>query len=556
VADPSSELTLLEGDNQDEMPGTTKAGHQGGGIAFAPDGTLYIAIGEQTANTPAQDLRSLLGKIVRLNRNGTIPADNPFLSKTTGKYRSIWARGLRNPWVLAFQPGTGRLYINDIGASAFEEINEGLAGENYGWPLCEGVQELPGYRDPVFEYGHAIGQSLGGGCFYPAPDKSIRAGAAWFPTVFHGKFLFQDYMSGWMGLIDPASPQKSVQAFARGLAKPTAVAVAPDGALLVLERNQWVKDGKFTERTGRLIRIAPTAGASVPTANPGPHAPTLSGSKLFTRLAPLTAAGGVVECDVRIPHWEPGARVRRWLELPAKKKAAVDQDGEFVFPPGTRIVRHIVSETSGRPLLTSVITILAGNAHRSATYQWRDDLSDADLIETPGLVELDGRRRIVGGPTSELPWPPALPGYVCDITPANLVTPALASVCDVKGKVVPYPRLEDPGRPVEDRTRAWLDVNCANCHRPGGLGRATIDLRFSTPIEKSGVINGALISGDQGIPGARVLVPGAPGKSMLHLRLTRPPNDPLRMPPACPHPESPPVLELLEKWIREFTPAR
>ena len=126
----------------------------------------------------------------------------------------------------------------------------------------------------------------------------------------------------------------------------------------------------------------------------------------------------------------------------------------------------------------------------------------------------------------------------------------------MKTKVIPFPRIEDPGRPLADRARAWLDVNCANCHRPGGLGRATIDLRFSTPLEKSGLIDGALISGDQGVAGARVLVPGNPAKSMLHLRLTRPPNDPLRMPPACPHPESPPIVPLLEKWIRESGAAR
>ena len=397
AADPSSEVTLFEGDNQDEMPGSTKAGHQGGGIAFAPDGTLFVAIGEQTANTPSQDLRSLLGKILRLNRDGSIPKDNPFVAKTSGRNQAIWARGLRNPWVLAFQPGTGRLFINDIGGSGFEEINDGLAGENYGWPLCEGEQELPGYRDPVFDYGHAVGQSLGGGCFYPAPEHRKSGGSAWFPPEFSGKYIFQDYMAGWMSLLDPASPRKSVKIIARKLAKPTAVAVAPDGALLVLERNQWVKDEKFQERTGRLIRITPGAGPPAPAKAPGPFAPQLSNTNLFARLAPLTAAKGGVECDVRVAQWEPGARVRRWLHLPAQKKASVDQSGEFVLPPDTRVVRHLDSAGTGRPLLTSVITILAGNQHRAATYRWREDRADADLIESSALIDLDGRKWIVGG---------------------------------------------------------------------------------------------------------------------------------------------------------------
>jgi glucose/arabinose dehydrogenase len=141
--DPSSEQILLEGDDQSKLGGTVPAGHQGGALHFGADGMLYAAIGEQTAGTPAQDLHSLLGKILRIKPDGSIPGDNPFAASTTGKYRAIWAIGLRNPFTFAIQPGTGRLFANDVGQNAWEEINEITRGGNYGWPAHEGSTDDP-----------------------------------------------------------------------------------------------------------------------------------------------------------------------------------------------------------------------------------------------------------------------------------------------------------------------------------------------------------------------------------------------------------------------------
>jgi putative heme-binding domain-containing protein len=152
VAEPGSEKILLEGDDQRKLGGTVPAGHQGGAIHFGTDGKLYIAIGDQTAGMPAQSLTTLQGKLLRLNADGSIPDDNPFFGKTSGKYRAIWALGLRNPFTFAVQPGTGRLFINDVGGIA-EEINEGFAGANYGWPIVEhGPTTDPRFRGPIHHY--------------------------------------------------------------------------------------------------------------------------------------------------------------------------------------------------------------------------------------------------------------------------------------------------------------------------------------------------------------------------------------------------------------------
>ena len=108
--------------------------HMGGAMHFGPDGKLYVAVGDYQNPSSAQSLSVPTGKILRINKDGSIPTDNPFYGQTTGVNRATWATGLRNPFTTAFQPGTGRFYINDVGNAAFEEVNQGLAGRNYEWP--------------------------------------------------------------------------------------------------------------------------------------------------------------------------------------------------------------------------------------------------------------------------------------------------------------------------------------------------------------------------------------------------------------------------------------
>jgi putative heme-binding domain-containing protein len=243
VADPGSEKILLEGDDQTKLGGDVPAGHQGGAIHFGKDGKLYIAIGDQTAGKPAQDLHSLLGKLLRINPDGSIPADNPFASKTTGKYRAIWALGLRNPFTFAVQPETGRLFMNDVGGQA-EEINEGVAGANYGWPTVEhGPTTDPRFRGPIHHYPTAC---IIGGAFAP---KNLR-----WPNPYRSQYFFGDFNHGWIKTIDPAKPALA-QPFATGLRRPVDLRFGPDGNLYVLVRDAWVIDKLFKGGTGALLRI-------------------------------------------------------------------------------------------------------------------------------------------------------------------------------------------------------------------------------------------------------------------------------------------------------------
>ncbi len=165
--DASSEHVLLEGDDQSKIGGTVPWGHQGGPLCFGPDGCLYIGLGEQTAGAPAQSLEALSGKILRLHTDGRVPEDNPFFGQTAGKYRAIWALGIRNPFGLAVQPGTGRLFETDVGQTSWEEVNEIVRGGNYGWPEVEGVGGEDRFRDPIYSYPPAIGRSICGGDVRP-----------------------------------------------------------------------------------------------------------------------------------------------------------------------------------------------------------------------------------------------------------------------------------------------------------------------------------------------------------------------------------------------------
>ena len=115
--------------------------HNGGAIHFGPDGKLYIAVGENANGANSQSLNTLLGKMLRINPDGSIPTDNPYYYQTTGINRAIWAIGLRNPFTFAFQPGTGMMYIDDVGENTWEEIDQGVAGSNYGWPATEGPDQ-------------------------------------------------------------------------------------------------------------------------------------------------------------------------------------------------------------------------------------------------------------------------------------------------------------------------------------------------------------------------------------------------------------------------------
>jgi glucose/arabinose dehydrogenase len=263
VAVAGSEMVLL---NLETLGATN---HNGGAIHFGPDGKLYVAVGENAISSNAQTLNNRLGKMLRINTDGTIPADNPFPA-ATGVNRAIWAMGLRNPYTFSFQPSSGRLFINDVGEVTWEEINDGVAGANYGWPTTEGSTADSRFKSPVYVYNHSGACAITGGTFYnPATNQ--------FPAIYFGGYFFADYCGGWIVYRHPSG---TVGAFAMNIGAPVDLKVGNDGSLYYLARG-----GGST--TGIVSRIAYGGAAPSITMQPASQSIPPGGSATFS----VTASG-------------------------------------------------------------------------------------------------------------------------------------------------------------------------------------------------------------------------------------------------------------------------
>ncbi len=295
-----SEVDILR---LDPLSGATN--HNGGSMRFGADGLLYIGVGENANPANSQTLSDLLGKVLRIDVSAIQPGDpindvaklvppsNPFVGTAVGINGAIYALGFRNPFTFAVQPGTGTIFIDDVGQNTWEEIDKLVAGGNYGWNHSEGFANPnppnglgPGvYQDPLLAYNHNGGPAGGGvaitgGTFYdPAPGASRP-----FPSSYIGKYFYQDLGKNYIRLFDPAHPGSlanpdTSSGFATNVAgNPVGITVAPDGSLYYLARANG----------GELLEISYT-NASKPTITNPPANQNITrlGSATFS----VTASG-------------------------------------------------------------------------------------------------------------------------------------------------------------------------------------------------------------------------------------------------------------------------
>jgi glucose/arabinose dehydrogenase len=213
AVDPDSERIIL----QVEQP---YANHNGGALAFGPDGMLYIALGDGGSGGDPQGngqrLDTLLAKILRIDVDTapgseaayTIPDDNPYADGAAGAMPETWVSGLRNPWRMRFDPPTGDLWIGDVGQGAYEEIDvvrAGTKGQDFGWNIMEGFHcynadscDQSGLTLPVADYDHSLGCAVIGGVV--VHDAALGA--------LDGRYLFSDDCSGNVWAIDPGGDDR------------------------------------------------------------------------------------------------------------------------------------------------------------------------------------------------------------------------------------------------------------------------------------------------------------------------------------------------------------
>jgi glucose/arabinose dehydrogenase len=333
VAAPGSEVALLDLEN------LTATNHNGGALAFGPDDKLYIAVGENAVASNAQSLNNRLGKILRLNKDGSIPADNPFYTTATGANRAIWALGLRNPFTFAFSPSGSSMFINDVGQGSQEEINDGAAGANYGWPETEGPTSDPRFVSPRYSYANAADTcAIVGGAFYSPMT-------AQFPSDYLNDYFFADYCAGWIRKLDPANGNTFIT-FATGINAPVDLKVADDGSLYYLARGNG-------GTSGVVYRVA--YGATTPTITSQPSSRTV-------------APGTPVTFSVRASG--PAPLRYQWQRNGVNISGATSQDYTIASPAttdsGARF-RAVVSNDHGSTTSAEAVLTVTSNQGPTAT---------------------------------------------------------------------------------------------------------------------------------------------------------------------------------------------
>lgn len=597
---PESEEVLISQLDRDVV-------HQGGDLQFGPDGYLYVPVGDEGGqNDFYQNTQRIDGDffsgILRLDVDGRpgsltphphpalgtgyrIPPDNPFVGATSFHGKTVnpdtvrtefWAVGLRNPHRIHFDSQTGELYAGDVGGVRREEINRVTKGSNHGWAHFEGSllndQSLAGpppegavFTPPVYEYTRAggdpnmQGQSVIGGLVYRGTN---------YPSLV-GKYIYGDFLSRhiWSLAFQGTNRPTVTRLVTPPDHGPTGFGIHPGtGDILLVQR--------FGERISRLARRV----------GEGPRLPaTLSETGVFADLATLTPREEVEPYDIISPFWSDYALKRRWFFFQdAASQVRRNAADQWSFPAGMVWVKHFELElTRGNPTtrrrLETRFMVTTTNAAYGITYRWRPDESDADLVPDEGYDEdipveengvitsqiwhYPGRSEcltchnpaagfILGFHSRQLNRDRSAPGTTVNqlthLSGLGVFDPPISNAASLPRLVA----MDDPGASLERRFQSYLDVNCAYCHRPDGLGRGSWDGRFNVPLARSGLINGS-VTDNLGLPDARVIRPGDINASVLWRRISA--LDLYHMPPLYTSVVHQAGIDLVKRFVEDAT---
>ena len=558
VANRASEVQLLRFADR-------FSNHNGGDLAFGPDGMLYISSGDGgSGNDPdqnAQNLNDLRGKILRIFPRGTaaqvVPANNPFVD-VAGTRAEIWAYGLRNPFRMSFDGS--RLWTGDVGQGAFEEIDLIVRGGNYGWRKFEGTrlnfpsdQEItPAPIAPIFQYGRDQGVSITGGRVYRG---------TMIPALV-GRYIYGDFGSGriWAlsesggAFTDNVELTSDVKA-----PNPSSFDVDLAGELLITCYDGYVY---------RLVPNSPSPGGG------GTFPQRLSETGLFSNLATLQPAPGVVPYIPNAPFWSDGTRKQRWIAVPGTTSPiAFSSTGNWAFPVGTVTVKHFeitLAAPAGavKRLETRVFINTRDDGWQGYTYRWNDAGTDAVLLPGAETVELQVADGSGGTRNQTYEFPSraqclechtSVTGRVLGVRTNQLNGGASGNQLDALnnagyfasniGAASSHPALPDPfgSAPLPARARAYLESNCSQCHQPGGPTPVNMDLRAATPIGSTNMVGVAGVGEPVGGATTRIVV-GSKATSLVWTRMNTD-VEAERMPPLSTHVIDAQGRDLIGAWI-------
>jgi uncharacterized repeat protein (TIGR03806 family) len=566
--DAASAVTVL----QTYQP---QGNHNGGHIAFGPDGFLYVGRGDGGGGGDqfgaignGQRLSTLLGKILRIDVNGTtgstryaIPAGNPFAASPqlcnndvgafTANCPEIYAYGLRNPWRWSFDRGSGELWVGDVGQGAWEEIDRVTLGGNYGWRCREGAHSFNAACgpnagssiDPIAEYGRSEGYSVTGGYVYRGSNIPALA----------GRYVFGDFGSGriWHIARDTPPTLQVTTGFDTGL-NISSFAEDAAGEIYVVHFGGTLHRLRPGSSTGRMIAAQLSATGCVNAGNP------------------TQPASGLVPYAPNAPFWSDGATKTRFLALPDGQRIFVNGDGDFEFPNGSVLMKHF---RLGNQLVETRLFMRHSNGEWAGyTYEWNAQGTDATRVVGGKSVQVAGQSWLFPSESQCLLCHTSAAGRTLGLEIAQLngqfsyaarsanqldtldhvdmLSPALNQ------PVTQLAVLPDPlgtSATLSQRARSWLHTNCANCHRPGGPTNVNLDLRYTTPLASTNACEVAPVR-NLGVSNARIIAVGGTdpaSRSMLLLRPQR--TDAESMPPLQPRVVDAAGTALLASWINSLT---
>ena len=541
--DLGNKKVLLDLDQED--PGHI---HLNGDLQFGRDGYLYAGFGDGGPQWDwrdnAQNPDDLRGKILRFDIDRgepyRAPEGNPFANG--GGRTEIFALGLRNPWRFSFDRETGALWVGDVGLGGVEEIDVVVAGANLGWPAKEGRDctirpgcDRPDLIDPVAQYKHdGRGASVTGGYVYHGHA---------IPSL-KGRYVFADYTRGTIFALKPDQTPEIIAETGRRL---VSFAEEASGELLLID---------FAG--GEILRLAPATPAmdAVPAL--------LSATGCFLPGDPREPAPGLVRYEVRVPFWSDGAVKRRYLALPDGLRATVAADGALAFPVGAVLIKQFA--IGERPVETRLFMKYRESQWAGYSYVWDPDGREARLSNDAEVTlrDWDGQSWAYPSRADCLGCHNGDRGLGLEVaqldmqrtfaetgrTANQLATFRRVGLVEGEGpRMPPLPRLTG-NADIGNRARAYLHINCAICHTREGPTPVELDLRFATLLSDTGLC-GPPKEGDLGVAGARRLVPGAPEKSILSLRMRA--TGRTHMPPIGPQQIDQAGVVLIDSWISGLT---